>query len=142
MNVALRDGTSIQLEYPGSKINGMLRPILTYKSSFTHGTNSYIVGWYVPIDNLDEIPPDVDRVHLCQEIDQVKFRLALASDKKSALTAELGEAVKDALIGGGDSGLSRYRRQRCRRRTGLKLGSRHHLPGTGRQHAHPTTPRC
>ena len=97
---AVQDGTSIQLEYPGSKVNGKLRPILTYKSSFTHGTSSYVVGWYVPIDHIDEVPPGVHRVHLCQEIDQVKFRLSLAKDQNSALTAELGEAVRDALNSG------------------------------------------
>jgi hypothetical protein len=94
---ALNDGTSIQLEYPGSMVSGTLRPILTYKSSFTHGTKSYVVGWYVPIDRLDDIPPGVDRVHLRQEIDQVKFDLSFAKDDSTGLTAELGKAVRDAL---------------------------------------------
>jgi hypothetical protein len=97
---AVEDGTSIQLEYPGSKVNGKLRPILTFKSSFTHGTSSYVVGWYVPVDHLEEIPLG-DCVHLSQEIDQVKFRLSLAKDQNSALTAGLGEAVRDALNSGG-----------------------------------------
>jgi hypothetical protein len=99
---ALRDGTSIQLEFPASRVKGKLRPILTCKSSFKHREKSYVAGWYVPVD-LDGISPDVDRLHLSEEIDQIKFRLSLSKDESEALTAEVGQAVKDEMRSRGAS---------------------------------------
>ncbi len=100
---AIEHRTSIQLEYPGRYVHGELRPILTFKRHFTHDNKSYIVGWYLPIDCLEEIAPGADRLYLRQEIDQVKFRLSLTNDKNRALTAMIGDAVKDSL-GSGSAG--------------------------------------
>lgn len=102
---ALQDGVSIQLEFPASRVRGKLRPILTCKSSFKHRTKFYIAGWYVPID-LDGISPDIDTLYLSEEIDQIKFRLSLAKDESEALTAEVGQAVRDAIRGRAASGAS------------------------------------
>jgi hypothetical protein len=97
--LAEKSDRSIQVEYPGFAYeNGELRPILTFKTKIDHGPNSYIVGWYVPID-LEGVPPDADRLQLDHEVDQIKFRLVLAEDKQKGMTAQLGEAVKDSLRG-------------------------------------------
>jgi hypothetical protein len=97
--LAEKCGRSIQVEYPGFAYeNGELRPILTFKTKIDHGPNSYIVGWYVPID-LKGVRPDADRLQLAHEVDQVKFRVVLAEDKQKGMTAQLGAAVKDNLRG-------------------------------------------
>ena len=47
---ALNRGFSLLIELPTSYVDGRLSPILTYKSAFTYKGETYIAGWYLPID--------------------------------------------------------------------------------------------
>jgi hypothetical protein len=87
-----QSGTSIQIEFPRSYVNGRLRPILTFKRSFEHGDQTYVAGWYVPIEGTD-IPVDAESISLRDEVDAVRFRLAIA-EPGDGIEASIGKAVR------------------------------------------------
>ena len=87
-----KSGTSIQIEFPRSYVNGRLRPILTFKRSFKHGDQTYVAGWYVPIENTD-IPEGAESISLCDEVDAVRFRLAI-TEPGDGIEVSIGQAVQ------------------------------------------------
>lgn len=93
--LALANDRSVQLELPDSYVNGKLRPIMTYKASFEHNGQTYIAGWYVPVETAS-IPKGAETVCLREEIDQVLFRLSLAKDGAGSRVS-VGKAVEQAV---------------------------------------------
>jgi hypothetical protein len=51
--LALSRGYSLLIELPTSYVDGRLSPILTYKTRFTYKGQTYLAGWYLPIDLPD-----------------------------------------------------------------------------------------
>jgi hypothetical protein len=52
-SLALSRGYSLLIELPTSYVDGRLSPILTYKTRFTYKDQTYVAGWYLPIDLPD-----------------------------------------------------------------------------------------
>jgi hypothetical protein len=88
--IALNEGSSIQVEYPTSVVRGRLRTILTFKRSFEHNGRQYIAGWYVPIDATDL--SGSESVCLREEVDQVVFEVVETAEG-SGIHVQVGEAI-------------------------------------------------
>jgi hypothetical protein len=93
---ALARGASLIVEFPTSYVDGRLSPILTYKTAFTYKNQTYVAGWYVPV----ELPADhrgAEVLTVRDEVGQPVLRPALVREGQG-LRVPVGAAVRaDAL---------------------------------------------
>jgi hypothetical protein len=88
---ALEHGSSMQVEFPDSYVDGQLSPILTYKRKIEHKGETYIVGWYLPV-TLPEGVTGGEFLTVREQVGQAVFRPTVAK-KDKGLRVALGGAV-------------------------------------------------
>jgi hypothetical protein len=89
---ALSRGYSLLVEFPTSYVDGRLTPILTYKTAFTYKDQTYIAGWYVPID-LPENRRSAEALTVRDEVGQPVLRPVAAREGKG-LRVPIGAAAR------------------------------------------------
>ena len=94
---ALARGVSLIVEFPTSYVDGRLSPILTYKTAFTYKNQTYVAGWYLPI----ELPTDqraAEVLTMRDEVGQPVLRPTLVREGQG-IRVPVGAAVRaDALV--------------------------------------------
>jgi hypothetical protein len=90
--LAMGQGTCHQLELADTLLEDRERVILTTKAPIEHRGRRYVVGWYVPVDDLHTVPSE-SHILLEEDAHQVKFRLA-KSRQRGGIRVRLGDALR------------------------------------------------
>jgi hypothetical protein len=90
--VALKRGASWLIELPTSYVDGRLSPILTYKTRFTFKGETYVAGWYLPID-IPESRRSAEALTIRDEVGQPVLR-PLVVREGQGLKVPVGAAAR------------------------------------------------
>ena len=90
--LALSNGSSLMVEFPMSYVDGRLSHILCTKTAFTYRDETYIAGWYLPID-LPENRRAAETVTVKDEVGQPVLRPVLVKEGQG-LRVPIGAAAR------------------------------------------------
>ena len=93
--IALKRGASLLIELPTSYVDGRLSPILTYKTRFTFKGETYVAGWYLPID-IPESRRNAEALTIRDEVGQPVLRPVVVREGQG-LRVPVGTAARALL---------------------------------------------